>query len=109
MRLRRSTEILRKMLAQEIKQILGPEREPTDGYRKVQLLVPSTPGVWTWVTETPDRNIALEMGPDRGTYKGPIIPPSTTIDICLLPEQTLWASVDAGAAPITLVVEYWED
>jgi hypothetical protein len=102
--------MLRELVVQEIRQILGPEPDaPHNSCRKVQLMVPSEPIVWAWTTATPDENVAKMVGPNRGTYKGPPMAAGIRIEFCLQPQQTLWAGAESSEAVLGLIIEYVED
>lgn len=71
--------------------------------RKVQILVPPSPGVLFGVDVDP-----VSLGPNRGNYKLPPLPSGQTIKLRLMPEQFLVAVADDKTALLGLIVEYYE-
>lgn len=103
--LRKPTEIKREFLTQEFRRILSAEQDQA-GIRRVQVIIPSEGTTWVCVTPNSSMNVAEELGPDRGTYKGPVMPAGDTVTFALLPAQTLWAAVQSGSEAMSIIVEY---
>jgi len=104
--LRKPTEINREFLTQEIRRVLPSETSNPSGLRRVQVIIPSEGTTWLWVTKNATLNVAEEVGPDRGTYKGAVMPAGDTLSFMLLPSQTLWAAVKSGSKAMSIIVEY---
>lgn len=106
--LRKSTEIVRVTVSQEIREILGAEEgAPPGSYREVQILIPESPPTFVALGDArrQPNNLGLEAGLNR-TYKLPPIPTGTTIVVRLLPEQTIWAAAKSQTSQMSLIIEY---
>ena len=107
MHLRKPTTFTQEMITQEIRQILGPEYNvPPNCYRKVRICIPTGPTVWIWITDTPDDNVAMRIGPNRGTYGSPVAPSGESLVFHIFPGQTIWSATLSGKADVAMLIEY---
>lgn len=102
MRPRKPTYDDRILLPQEARVVLEPEPDaPAGGWRRVQILIPQSPGVFFAIDKKPQR-----MGLDRN-YKIPPYPPGQAIVLHLLPEQYVMGMSEQGYALCTIIVEHF--
>lgn len=104
MRPRKPTFMDRATVAQEIRQVIGPEPDAPEGsYRVVQLIVPNSPGVLFSI----DHPTSAEAGPDR-TYKMAEMSPGAQIQFSLQPHQTVHGAAQDGQAFASVIIEYFD-
>ena len=94
----------RETVAQEIRQVIGPEEGAPEGsYRVVQLVIPNSPQVLASI----DHPTSAEAGPDR-TYKMAVMTPGAQIQFTLQPQQTVQAAASDGQAFLSVIIEYFD-
>lgn len=113
MYLRKSTECPRATVSQEFRRILAAEpdaaRLPKGAFRRVQIIVPASPGIVTITTPDPRfknvADISRAAGPNR-IYKGTPLSPGAQISMDLGPDQEIWCAATERFAEVGLIIAY---
>jgi hypothetical protein len=116
MQLRKASESPRVTVTQEFRRILAAEQDaarlPPGAFRRVQILVPPSPGIVTIMTPDPRfpdpaTNISRAAGPNR-IYKGTPYPPGAQIVVDVGPDQEIWCAATEGYAVVGLLISYFQ-
>lgn len=114
--LRKSSESPLATVSQEFRRIVMAEPDaaklPRGVFRRVQIMVPPSPGVVLITTPDPRfpdiKDIARAAGPNR-VYKGTPLPPGAQLTIELGPDQECWAAAVEGFARIGMFISYYRE
>ena len=103
MKLRKPTQLLRRVLSQELGLILDAEPTELEVTRRVQIFVPESPQVFLSIDTPSPLDVALNR-----TYQVPAVTPNVTLEFQLQPQQRIFGMVGVGQAILGVLVEYKE-
>lgn len=95
------SRMVRATVSQEIRNILGCGLAGV--FRRVQVLVPPSPQVFAAIDLPPE-----DLGSNK-VYNLPILHPGQFVEFPLGAGQTLYAACSEGVAPVTLIIEEYEE